>query len=48
MGDKFDPLQDVVWAKGSPGYVEPIATQAAQAVEQRAAPAPAKPRRMVR
>lgn len=45
MGDKFDPLRDVVWAKGSPGYVEPIT---AQATEQRAAPATAKPRRMVR
>lgn len=48
MGDKFDPLRDVVWAKGSPGYVEPIAAQAAQATEQRAAPATTKPRRMAR
>ena len=48
MRDKFAPLRDVVWSEGSPGYVEPITTQAAQAVEQRAAPAPAKPRRMVR
>jgi DNA primase len=48
MGDKFDPLRDVVWAKGSPGYVEPTATQDAQVTEQRAAVAPTKPRRMVR
>ena len=45
MGDKFDPLRDVVWAKGSPGYVEPIT---AQVTERGAATAPAKPRRMVR
>lgn len=45
LGDKFDPLRDVVWAKGSPGYVEPLA---AQVTEQRAAPATTKPRRMVR
>ena len=45
MGDKFDPLRDVVWAEGSPGYVEPIATQA---TERGAATAPTKPRRMVR
>lgn len=46
LGDKFDPLHDVVWAKGSPRYVEPsIATRV---TEQRADPAAAKPRRMVR
>ena len=48
LGDKFDPMRDVVWSEGSPGYVEPIATQAAQAVEQRADPTATKPRRMVR
>ena len=46
MGDKFDPRRDVVWAKGSPGYVEPIITT--QVTEQRAAPVTTKPRRMVR
>ena len=47
-GDKFDPVQDVVWSEGSPGYVNPTATQDAQAGGQRATTAPTKPRRMVR
>jgi hypothetical protein len=46
MGDKFDPLRDVVWAKGSPGYVEPIITT--QVTERGATVVPVKPRRMVR
>ena len=46
MGDKFEPLRDVVWAKGSPGYVEPGITT--RVTEQRADPAATKPRRMVR
>lgn len=50
LGDKFDPLRDVIWFEGSPGYIKPPAAQAAPVIEQRAAgaTAPAKPRRMVR
>ena len=48
MGDKFDPLRDVVWFEGSSGYIKPLATQDVQVTEQKAAVASVKPRRMVR
>ena len=44
LGDKFDPMRDVVWSEGSLGYIKPLA---AQDTERRVAAA-VKPRRMVR
>ena len=49
MGDKFNPLQDVVWSEGSPGYIKPptaeVPDREPAAVKS---PAATKPRRMVR